>query len=168
MSSQCINKFLNVLLVQLSLRNMHQQHKTSIYILNVSFGAVLSLMPWTLGKGNQLKRLIAVSGCQELGWFLSHDGEHKSFSAKGNIAEFSGYIPYTPNREAGRDWTLSYNFFRALKIAISFVFSGPNPHHREVPRLGNESELQLPAYTGATAMWDLSPVCSLHHSSWQC
>ena len=37
----------------------------------------------------------------------------------------------------------------------------------EVPRLRVESELQLPAYTTAIARLDLSPVCDLHHSSWQ-
>ena len=37
----------------------------------------------------------------------------------------------------------------------------------EVPMLGVESELQLPAYTTATATWDLSRVCDLHHSSEQ-
>ena len=38
----------------------------------------------------------------------------------------------------------------------------------EVPRLGIESELQLPAYTTATAMPDLSCIYDLHHSSQQC
>ena len=38
----------------------------------------------------------------------------------------------------------------------------------EVPRLRVESKLQLPAYTTATAMRDLSQVRNLHHSSWQC
>ena len=37
----------------------------------------------------------------------------------------------------------------------------------EVPRLRVESELQLPAYTTATAMWDLSLFCDVHHSTWQ-
>ena len=37
----------------------------------------------------------------------------------------------------------------------------------EVPRLGVESELQLPAYTTATAMQDPSSICDLHCSSWQ-
>jgi len=37
----------------------------------------------------------------------------------------------------------------------------------EVPRLGVESELQLPAYTTATAMGELSRICDLHHSSQQ-
>ena len=34
----------------------------------------------------------------------------------------------------------------------------------EVPRLGVQSELQLLAYTRATATWDPSHVCNLHHS----
>jgi len=37
----------------------------------------------------------------------------------------------------------------------------------EVPRLGVETELQLPAYATATAKRDLSYVCNLHHSSRQ-
>ena len=37
----------------------------------------------------------------------------------------------------------------------------------EIPRLGIESELQLPAYVTATAMQDLSHVCDLHHGSQQ-
>ena len=37
----------------------------------------------------------------------------------------------------------------------------------EVPRLGDESEGQPPAYAAATAKWDRSRVFDLHHSSWQ-
>ena len=37
----------------------------------------------------------------------------------------------------------------------------------EVPRLAAESELQLPAYTTATAMRDPSHICNLHHRSQQ-
>ena len=37
----------------------------------------------------------------------------------------------------------------------------------EVPGLEVESELQLPASTTATAMWDPSHICDLHHSLWQ-
>ena len=37
----------------------------------------------------------------------------------------------------------------------------------EVPRVGVQSELLLPAYARATATPDLSLVCDLHHSSWQ-
>ena len=38
----------------------------------------------------------------------------------------------------------------------------------EVPRLGVESELQLPVYTTATETPDLSCICDLSHSSQQC
>ena len=37
----------------------------------------------------------------------------------------------------------------------------------EIPRLGVELVLQLPAYTIATAMPDMSLNCDLHHGSWQ-
>ena len=59
-------------------------------------------------------------------------------------------------------------FFVCFLFFCLFVFLGPHPRHMEVPRLGVESELQLPAYATATAMPDLSCVCDLHHSSWQC
>ena len=35
------------------------------------------------------------------------------------------------------------------------------------PGSGVELELQLPAYTTATAMWELSHICDLRHSLWQ-
>ena len=38
----------------------------------------------------------------------------------------------------------------------------------KVPRLGVELELQLPASATATATQDLSHICDLHHSLWQC
>ena len=60
-------------------------------------------------------------------------------------------------------WELLYWF---LLLLLSF-FLGPHPQHMEVPRLGVESELQLLAYTTATAMPDPSHICDLHHSSWQ-
>ena len=53
-------------------------------------------------------------------------------------------------------------------VCVCVVFLGPHLRHMEVPRLGVESELQLPAYTTATATWDLSCMCDLHHSSWPC
>ena len=40
--------------------------------------------------------------------------------------------------------------------------------HLEVPRLGVKLELQLLAYTTATATRDLSHICNLYRSSWQC
>ena len=37
----------------------------------------------------------------------------------------------------------------------------------KVPRLGVQSELQLPAYSRATAKPYQSRICDLHRSSWQ-
>ena len=51
---------------------------------------------------------------------------------------------------------------------IYFCFLGPILWHVEDPRLRVKSKLQLPAYTTATATRDLSGVCNLCHSSWQC
>ena len=42
-----------------------------------------------------------------------------------------------------------------------FAFLGPHPLHMEVPRLGVESDLQLPAYATAIATPDPSCVCDL-------
>ena len=48
-------------------------------------------------------------------------------------------------------------------------FLGLHLQDMEVPlRLGVKSELQLCAYTTATATQDLNCICDLHHSSRQC
>ena len=53
-----------------------------------------------------------------------------------------------------------------LDIFCLFVFLELYTWNMEVPKLGFQLELQLLAYTTATAMpWDLSCVCDLHHSS---
>ena len=52
-----------------------------------------------------------------------------------------------------------------LGLAFFKIFLGLHPQHMSVPRLGVQLELQLPAYTTTTAMWDPSLVCNLHHSS---
>ena len=39
--------------------------------------------------------------------------------------------------------------------------------HMEVSRLGVKSELQLQAYTTATAVWDLRCLCDLHSILWR-
>ena len=61
--------------------------------------------------------------------------------------------------------SILYSFFFFF---FFLVLLGPNLWHLEVPRLGTDSELQLPAYTTATATWDLSQVCNLHHNSLPC
>ena len=61
---------------------------------------------------------------------------------------------------------LSKFFFIFFFLFFSFVLLGPNPQHMKVLSLGVKS--RLPAYDTATAMWYLSHICDLHHSSGQC
>ena len=58
--------------------------------------------------------------------------------------------------------------FFCFVVVFFFCFLGPHLRPMEVPRLGVQSELQLPAYTAPAAMQDPSHVCNLHHSSQQC
>ena len=51
---------------------------------------------------------------------------------------------------------------------IFHFFLGLHPWHMEVPWLGVELELQLLAYTTATATPDPSHICVLYHSLQQC
>ena len=65
-------------------------------------------------------------------------------------------------------WTSEHQPLCFFQILFYFLlFLGPHPWHMEAPRLGVESELQLPAYTRATATPDPRSVCDRHHSSWQ-
>ena len=57
------------------------------------------------------------------------------------------------NKKNDMDKLYSFFFF----FFLSFVFGGSAPMAYEVPRLGIESELQLPAYTTATP--DPSRIC---------
>ena len=55
-------------------------------------------------------------------------------------------------------------------VFIAFLFFwvfflGPHPWHMEVPRLELKSELQVPAYTTATAKPDPSYVYTTAHSN---
>ena len=55
-------------------------------------------------------------------------------------------------------------------FCLFFSFLELHLWHMQLPRLGVESELQLPAYTMATAIAirDRSHVCNLYQSSWEC
>ena len=57
--------------------------------------------------------------------------------------------------------------FLFLFVFLVFCPFRAHPQHMEVPRLGVESEVFLPAYTTATAMPDPSHICDLHCSPWQ-
>ena len=57
---------------------------------------------------------------------------------------------------------------KSKNIFFSIFFLWLHLRHMEVSRLGVKSELQLLAYTTASAMPDLSCSCDLHHRAWQC
>ena len=59
-----------------------------------------------------------------------------------------------------------YSYFSVWYIPF-LLFLGPHLQHMDVPRLGVESELRLPAYATATAKPDPSCVYDLCHSSQQ-
>ena len=75
----------------------------------------------------------------------------------------SGYDDNTQNhlnfyRPGVDKWKTTFCLF------VLVFFIGPHLQHMEVPRLGVDSELQLPADTTATATWGPSRVCDLHRS----
>ena len=72
-------------------------------------------------------------------------------------------LPSAPPKPAQMRLTL----LKTLFFFCLFVFLGPYPQHMEVPRLGVQAALQLPACTTASATADPSHVCNLHHSSRQ-
>ena len=96
---------------------------------------------------------------------------------------FPNYISVEPQAEPGpaivkisvgdlltsRDKnSMNKNFFSILSFSVRILFffssfSGPHPQHMEIPRLGVESELHLPACATATATLDPSHLCNLHH-----
>ena len=59
--------------------------------------------------------------------------------------------------------------FSSLTLTMYFYLFilGPHPQHVEVPRLGVETELRLPAYATASATPDPSCIGDLHHSARQ-
>jgi len=82
---------------------------------------------------------------------------------------------YSERSSVSYPWLVPLSFFFFCSFLFCFVFVfvfffaflEPHPRHVEVPRLGVQSELQPPAYTTATAVWDPSCICNLHNSSWQ-
>ena len=57
----------------------------------------------------------------------------------------------------------SISFFTAEQHALN----SRHPQYMEIPRLGVESERQLPGYTAVTAAWEPSLGCDLNLSSQQ-
>ena len=69
------------------------------------------------------------------------------------------------NYSAKEKWRRNGKVGEGCLFFFLFCFLMPYPQHMEVPRLGVETEQQLPATAIATAMQDLSHICDLHHSS---
>ena len=65
---------------------------------------------------------------------------------------YNGHMRLSENLKS----TEELNFLILMIVVVVVVFLGPHLRHMEVPRLGVEMEPQLPAYTTATAMWDLA------------
>ena len=60
-----------------------------------------------------------------------------------------------------------YMVMSYVKTGLFFLFLGLYLQHTGTPKLGVESELQLPTYTTATATPDLCGNCKLHRNFWQ-
>ena len=89
------------------------------------------------------------------------DETRGAFPTGGQVASQGGQE--LAGWEVERDTHFFFFFFNFFLVLL-----GPHLQHMEVPRLGVNSEPQLPAYTTATATPDLSHVCNPHHSSRQC
>ena len=74
---------------------------------------------------------------------------------------------HTANKNKSRGLNPGHQMLKPYYVHFFLCFLGPYPWHTEVPRLGVESELQLPAYGTTVATWDPSRICDLHPSSWQ-
>ena len=101
-----------------------------------------------------------------LGYITLYWNSSQGKGLKDAKAGMPAVVPWVKNPTAWAQVTAEVRSFGFCGFFCLFL--GPYLRHMEVPRLGVESELQLPAYSRATATWDLSHVCDLHHSSRQC
>ena len=110
-------------------------------------------------------------------WFQHQHYEYATFRVTGKLKEvaFRKYWDYRTQKILFIFLLFPSPFFCFVSqenycrlITLRAFFSGLHLWYMEVPRLGVESELQLQAYTTATAMQDPSHIYDLYHSSWQC
>ena len=82
------------------------------------------------------------------------------------LPSFLSFFPSFPSFLPSSCHLLSFSPFSFfLPFCLSVCLFGLHLWHKEVPRLGIRLELQLLAYTTATATPDPIHVCNLHHSS---
>ena len=72
------------------------------------------------------------------------------------------------SKEIGYSSLCSTKGYNIIYSIFFFCFLGLHHCHMDFPRLGCKLELQVLASTAVTATPDLSHICSLHNSSWQC
>ena len=94
---------------------------------------------------------------------LPHGGEQGSGAAIGKKRDLLEIVFALRKKSEAN---ISYCQISVIFFFFFFCFLGPYPQHVEVPRLGVESDLQLPA-SHATATQDSSCDCDLHCSAWQ-
>ena len=108
------------------------------------------------GAGDLLPALLSTVGD------APRTGDVRAGRAKG---ECLGRERTTSPEHLFSSWELSGVLHtQTCEMFCLFVY-GPYLQHMEVPGLGVESELQLPAYPTATATQDPSRICDLHHLS---
>ena len=137
----------------------HQLHFDQVlrWILMIWLPDVIPLCQRATGVGGEIRV-----------WFLfPHSWQPRQVKSKLLKLPQVAFLPASgskPFLQVLQPPRISYFYFY---LCIYFVFSGPPPWHMEVPLLGVESELQLPACVTVTATPVLSRVCNLYHSSWQ-
>ena len=91
-------------------------------------------------------------------WNISENSYNNNFTS----ITFSGTFSTFLSQLLSSSMSISSSFF-----FFAFCFLRPHPQYMKIPRLGVQWELQLPAYTTATAASDPSCVWNLYQSSWQ-
>ena len=95
--------------------------------------------------------------------YFKDQGKAKSRRTQGPLPLISGFwlSPILGNRAHFLPGHVSQVRVHGFVVVVVVCLLGPHPRHMQLPRLGVESELPLPAYITATAMPDPSWVCDL-------
>lgn len=97
-------------------------------------------------------------------WLCSPDGRHKNRGGMNCIKKWTIYSIHLLQlhiTSAGK--TILYVSF----FFFFFLVGAAHLWHMEVPKLGIESQLRLPAYVTATEKQGPSHICDLYHNSQQ-
>ena len=126
------------------------------------FCHILSMRKF-LGQGSSLHHSRNLSYCSDNDQSLTHCTTAGSLLVR--ILIFWKQYKWIEGFVVGVTWSDSI-FVVVVVVFVLFLYFMAAPSTYEVPRLGVESKLQLPAYSIAAAMWDPSCVFNLRHSLW--